>query len=50
MAAFNKFETFVGDLAIGKNHDLSADLLTCYLSNDIKSTSADSDKADLAQI
>ena len=50
MAAFNKFETFVGDLGIGKNHDLNADELSCYLSNAAASASADSVKGDLAEI
>ncbi len=50
MAAFNKFETFVGDLGIGKNHDLNADLLSAYLTNATPSASLDSVKADLTEI
>ena len=50
MASFNKFETFVGDLGIGKNHDLNVDTLTCYLSAAAASASADSVFADLAEI
>ena len=51
MATFNKFETFVGDLG-DKVHDLQAtgDELLVYLSNATPSTSADSVKADLAEI
>ncbi len=51
MAAFNKFETFVGDLG-DKVHDLQAagDTLKVYLTNATPSTSADSVKADLAEI
>ncbi len=49
MAAFNKFETFVGDLG-GKVHDLDADLIKVYLSNAPPSASADSVIADLADI
>ena len=49
MVAFNKFETFVGDLG-DKVHDLDADLLECYLSNAAPSASGDSVKADLAEI
>ncbi len=49
MVAFNKFETFVGDLG-DKVHDLDADLIDCYLSNAAPSASADSVKADLAEI
>jgi hypothetical protein len=49
MVAFNKFETFVGDLGL-KVHELNADLLKCYLSNAAPSASADSVKADLAEI
>ena len=50
MAAFNKFETFVGDLGIGKVHDLNVDTLEIYLSNAAPSVSADSVTADLAEI
>lgn len=49
MAAYNKFETFVGDLGL-KVHDLNADTLEVYLSNAVPSASADSVKADLAEI
>ena len=49
MAAFNKFETFVGDLGL-KVHDLNADLLKIYLSNALPSVSADVVKADVAEI
>lgn len=50
MATANKFETFVGDLGIGKVHDLNVDTLECYLSNAAASASADSIKTDLAEI
>ncbi len=50
MASFNKFETFVGDLGVGKNHDLNVDTLECYLSNAAASASADSVKGDLLEI
>ena len=51
MASFNKFETFVGDLG-DKVHDLQAagDTLQIYASNAAPSASADSVKADLAEI
>lgn len=51
MAAFNKFETFIGDLG-DKVHDLQAtgDTLKVYLTNAAPSASADSVKADLAEI
>ena len=49
MASYNKFETFVGDLGLGV-HNLNADTLRCYLSNATPSASADSVKADLAEI
>jgi hypothetical protein len=49
MVAFNKFETFVGDLG-NKVHDLDADTLKCYLSNATPSASADSVLLDLADI
>ena len=51
MAVFNKFETFVGDL--GKEiHNLQAsnDVVKAYLTNATPSVSADSVKADLAEI
>ena len=50
MASFNKFETFVGDLGVGKVHDLNVDTLECYLTNVAPSASLDSVKADLAEI
>ena len=50
MAVFNKFQTFVGDLGIGKVHDLNVDTLEIYLSNAAPSVSADSVTADLAEI
>lgn len=49
MATFNKFNCFVGDLG-DKVHDLDADSLKVYLSNATPSASADSVKADLAEI
>ncbi len=49
MAAFNKIEQFVKDLA-EKVHDLSADQVEIYLSNAAPSTSADLVKADIAEI
>jgi hypothetical protein len=49
MAAFNKFDAFVEALA-EKVHDLGADTLKVYLSNDTPSASADAVKADLAEI
>ena len=49
MATFNKFETFVGD--VGKKvHDLDADMLMVYLTNNLPDTAADSVKADLVGI
>lgn len=50
MVAFNKFEVFVGNLGIGKVHDLNVDTLECYYSNAVPSASADNVKADLAEI
>lgn len=47
--AYNKFETFVGDLGL-QVHELNADLIKVYASNDAPSTSADSIKTDLAEI
>lgn len=47
MASYNKFECFVGDLG-DKVHDLDADTLKVYLTNNAPSTSDDSVKADLA--
>lgn len=49
MAAFNKFETFAGDLGLGV-HNLNTGLLKCYLSNAAPDAAADSVKADLAEI
>lgn len=49
MATFNKIESFVGELGTG-GHDLNADTLECYLTNATPSASADSVKADLAEI
>ncbi len=49
MAAFNKFETFAGDVGL-KVHDLNVDTIEVYLSNATPSASADSVKADLAEI
>ena len=49
MATFNKFESFSEHLA-EKVHNLDSDLLDCYLSNATPSASADSFKADLAEI
>lgn len=49
MAAFNKFQNFVQDLA-EKVHNLSADQVECYLSNATPSASGDAVKADLAEI
>ena len=50
MATFNKFEDFVNRLCIGKVHDLNADTLEVYYSNATPSASADTVKADLAEI
>ena len=49
MLIYNKFECFVGDLG-NKVHDLNADLLKVYLTNNAPSASGDSVKADLAGI
>ena len=53
MATYNKFNTFVGDLA-GGVHDLSgnsdADALNVYLSNTTPDASANLVKSDLAEI
>ncbi len=49
MAAFNKFETFMADVGL-KVHDLNADLLKVYLTNVAPSASANTIKADLAEI
>ena len=50
MATFQKFETHMGDLGIGKNHDYNVDTLEVYLSNAAASASLDAVKADLAEI
>jgi hypothetical protein len=49
VVAYNKFETFVGDLGL-QVHELNADLLRVYASNVAPSASADSIKTDLAEI
>lgn len=49
MAAFNKFNQFVEDLA-KKVHDLHSDTLKIYLSNAAPDAAADLVKADLAEI
>ena len=49
MATYVKFQTFVGDLG-DKVHDLDADTLKVYLTNDTPDVAADSVKADLAEI
>jgi hypothetical protein len=49
MASFNKFEVFTTDLCT-KVHNLNSDTLNVYLSNATPSASADSVKADLAEI
>jgi len=49
MATFNKFESFVGELGTGA-HDLNGGAIKIYLSNAAPSASADSVKADLAEI
>lgn len=49
MATFNKFETFAGDVGNGV-HDLNDDAVSIYLTNAAPSASADSVKADLAEI
>lgn len=49
MAAFNKFNQFVQDLA-EKVHNLSSDQLDVYLSNATPDAAADLVKADLAEI
>ena len=47
MAAYNKFECFVGDLG-DKVHDLDADTLKVYFTNNAPGAAADSIKTDLA--
>jgi len=49
MAAFNKFETFVGDLGLGV-HNLNTDTFKVFLTNGAPSASLDSVKADLTEI
>src|SRR5918992_5631114 len=49
MAAYNKFQQFAQDLC-EKKHDLSADQLNVYLTNNAPSASLDAVLADLAQI
>jgi hypothetical protein len=51
MAAYNKFEVFVGDLGL-KKHDLDADVFKVYAAATAAapSASADSIKADIAEI
>lgn len=49
MATYNKFQDFVGHLGT-QVHQLHTDTLKVYLSNATPSTSADSVKADLAEI
>lgn len=49
MATFNKFESFVGALGL-KLHELNADTLKVYLTNNAPSASLDNVKADLAGI
>lgn len=50
MATFNKFQDFTNRLCIGKTHDLNVDTLEVYYSNAVPSVSADTVKADLAEI
>ena len=49
MASYNKFECFVGDLG-DKVHDLDANTLNVYLTNNAPSASGDSIKGDLVGI
>ena len=49
MATFEKFESFVGALGL-KLHELNADVLKVYLTNNLPDTAADNVKADLAGI
>lgn len=48
MASFNKFEAFTEHLA-EKVHDLNADTLKVYLTNNAPDAAADAVKADLAE-
>ena len=50
MASYNKFEQFTLDLCVGKVHDLNVDTLEVYYTDAAPSTSADTVKADLAEI
>tara|TARA_R110000751_G_scaffold125443_6_gene227106 strand:+ start:2466 stop:2885 length:420 start_codon:yes stop_codon:yes gene_type:complete len=49
MAAYNKFQTFVGDLGL-KVHNLNTDTCKVYLTNAAPSASLDNVLADLADI
>jgi hypothetical protein len=49
MATFNKFESFVGSLGL-EGQQLNTDTINVYLSNATPSASADTVKADLAEI
>jgi hypothetical protein len=49
MAKFNKFNQFAGDVGLAV-HDLNADTLKIYLTNNTPSVSDDAVKADLAGI
>ena len=49
MAAFNKFQQFVQDLA-EKVHNLTTDTINVYLSNAAPSASLDAVKTDMAEI
>ncbi len=50
MASYNKFEIFVGNLAVGKFHDMNTDTVKIYLAAVAPSASLDNVKADLAEI
>ena len=50
MAAFQKFDTFVGDLCIGKKHDCNADTFEVYFTGATPSASAHALTADLPEI
>lgn len=49
MASYNKFQTFVNDLA-QKKHNLSSDVLKVYLSNTTPNAATMAVKGDLAEI
>lgn len=49
MAAFNKFQQFVGDLGLGV-HDLNTDTLKVYLTNTAPNASTHAVKSDIAEI